>query len=138
MISLIYWSLICRYPVCFNLFMLKMSTHHYHLHKQIHIAFHHFYLFFHVKYVYLLHWGMQWSSWLRHCTISVQVANTALQWKHWNYWNHAIRKTRMNCWEAIYMHAFDHCNLLIVQQQVNDINPLHKLAHTSHGQLCIL
>jgi len=41
-------------------------------------------------------------------------------------WN---KGTRMNCWEALYMHAFHQRNVLIEEQQVNDINPLYELAH---------
>jgi hypothetical protein len=35
------------------------------------------------------------------------------------------------------MQAFHQRNILIEEQQVNDINPLYKLAHTSRGQLHI-
>jgi len=42
---------------------------------------------------------------------------------------------RMNCWEALYMQAFYQHTILIEAQQVNDINPLYKLAHMSQGQL---
>ena len=38
---------------------------------------------------------------------------------------------RMNCWEALYMQGFYQRNILIEEQQVNDINPLYKLANTS-------
>jgi len=41
----------------------------------------------------------------------------------------------MNCWEALYMHAFHQRNLLIEELQVSDINPLYELAQTSRGQL---
>jgi len=34
----------------------------------------------------------------------------------------------MNCWEALYMQAFYHCNVLIEAQKVSDINPLYELA----------
>jgi hypothetical protein len=39
--------------------------------------------------------------------------------------------TRMNCWETLDMQAFQQHNILIEEQQVNDINPLYKLAYTS-------
>jgi hypothetical protein len=45
--------------------------------------------------------------------------------------------TRMNCWEALYMQAFYQRNILIEEQQVNDINPLYELAHTSRDQIHI-
>jgi hypothetical protein len=37
--------------------------------------------------------------------------------------------TKMNCWEALYMHAFYQRNMLIEEQKVNDINLLYELAH---------
>jgi len=40
--------------------------------------------------------------------------------------------TRMNCWEALYVQAFQQHNILIEKQQVSDINPLYELAYTSH------
>jgi hypothetical protein len=43
--------------------------------------------------------------------------------------------TRMYCWEALYLQALHQRNILIEEQQVNDINPLYELAHTSRGQL---
>jgi len=36
--------------------------------------------------------------------------------------------TKLNCWEALYMHAFYQHNILIEEQKVNDINPLYELA----------
>jgi len=39
--------------------------------------------------------------------------------------------TRMNCWEAFYMQAFHQYKILIKELQINDINPLFKLAYTS-------
>jgi len=38
--------------------------------------------------------------------------------------------TKINCWEALYMLAFDQRNVLIKKQKVIDINPLYELAHT--------
>jgi len=35
--------------------------------------------------------------------------------------------TKMNCWEALYMQTFYHCNILKAQK-VSDINPLYELA----------
>ena len=45
--------------------------------------------------------------------------------------------TKMNYWEALYMHAFYQRNILIEEQWAIDINPLDELAHTSHNQLRI-
>ena len=36
--------------------------------------------------------------------------------------------TKMNCWEALYMQAFHHRNILIEEQKVDDVNPLYELA----------
>jgi len=44
---------------------------------------------------------------------------------------------RMNCWETLYMQAFHQHNILIEEEQVSDINPLHELAHTSRNLLRI-
>jgi hypothetical protein len=43
----------------------------------------------------------------------------------------------MNCWETLDMQAFHQHNILIEEQQVNDINPLYKLAYTSRDLLRI-
>jgi hypothetical protein len=37
--------------------------------------------------------------------------------------------TRMNCWEALYMHLHHKRSTLISEQQVNDTNPLFDLAN---------
>ena len=39
--------------------------------------------------------------------------------------------TRVNCWETFYIQTYHLHNILISKQQVNDINPLYKLADTS-------
>jgi len=36
--------------------------------------------------------------------------------------------TRMNCWEALFMHMHYNHNILISKQQVTDTNPLFQLA----------
>jgi trans-aconitate methyltransferase len=38
---------------------------------------------------------------------------------------------RMNCWETLYIQAFQQNNTLINEQQVSDINPLQELADKS-------
>jgi hypothetical protein len=43
----------------------------------------------------------------------------------------------MKCWEAFYMQAFHQHKILIKEQQVNDINPLFKLAYISRNLLRI-
>jgi len=43
----------------------------------------------------------------------------------------------MYCWETLYMQAFYQHNLLIVEQQVNDINPQYQLAYTARDLLRI-
>jgi hypothetical protein len=43
----------------------------------------------------------------------------------------------VNCWKALYMQVFHKRNIFIEEQQVNDINSLYGLAHTSRGQLHI-
>jgi hypothetical protein len=45
--------------------------------------------------------------------------------------------TKMNCWESLYMQGFYQNNILIVEQQVNDINPLYQLAYTTHDLLSV-
>ena len=45
--------------------------------------------------------------------------------------------TRINCGEGFYMQAYHQYKILIKEQQVNDINPLYKLAYTSRDLLCI-
>jgi hypothetical protein len=47
------------------------------------------------------------------------------------------KETRMNCWEALHMQAFYQHNILTEEQQVNDINPLYELPHTSSDLLRI-
>jgi hypothetical protein len=47
------------------------------------------------------------------------------------------KRKRMDCWEIFYMQAFHQHNILIAEQQVNDINPLYKLANTSRDLLDI-
>jgi len=37
--------------------------------------------------------------------------------------------TRMNCWEALFMHMHYKYNILISEQQVTNTNPLFELAH---------
>jgi hypothetical protein len=39
--------------------------------------------------------------------------------------------TRMNCWETFYMQLFHQYGTLIIEQQVNNINPLYEIADTS-------
>jgi len=38
------------------------------------------------------------------------------------------KRTKMNCWEALYMQAFRQRNVLIEEQKVSNINPLYELA----------
>ena len=38
------------------------------------------------------------------------------------------KRTKMNCWDALYMQAFHQRNILIEEQKVSDINPLYELA----------
>jgi hypothetical protein len=45
--------------------------------------------------------------------------------------------TRMNYWEAFYVQAYHKRKILIEEQQVNDINPLYELVHTSRVHLRI-
>jgi len=40
--------------------------------------------------------------------------------------------TRMNCWEALFMHMHYKHNILISEQQVTDNNPLFELAHVPY------
>ena len=42
------------------------------------------------------------------------------------------KSTRMNCWEALYMHIFHQHGILIIEQQIGDINPLYELANTTN------
>jgi len=37
--------------------------------------------------------------------------------------------TKMNCWEAVFMHIHHKQNILISEQQVTDTNPPFDLAH---------
>jgi hypothetical protein len=41
------------------------------------------------------------------------------------------KRTRMNCWEALFMHVYRRRNILIPEQQITDTNPLFDLAYTS-------
>jgi len=42
------------------------------------------------------------------------------------------KRTRMNCWEALFMHIHHRHNILISEQQVTDTNPLFDLAYIPH------
>jgi len=43
--------------------------------------------------------------------------------------NPCRKGTKMNCWEALFMHIHHKQNIMISEQQVTDTNPLFDLAH---------
>ena len=45
--------------------------------------------------------------------------------------------TKIDCWEALYMRSFYQRNILIEEQKVIGIKPMHELAQTSHNELRI-
>jgi len=46
--------------------------------------------------------------------------------------------TRMNCWEALFMHMYHKHNILISEQQITDSNPLFQLGHIPYAAYIML
>ena len=68
----------------------------------------------------------------RHMLLIFWTTDTslALQKKPWNYWNHAPKAKKMNCWETLYMQKHRKLNILISEQLITEFNPLYDLAYT--------
>jgi len=47
---------------------------------------------------------------------------------HYSYLNHVAKGNTWICWEALYMQALYHKQVLIGEQQIGDFNPLLQMA----------